>query len=138
MLKDNISTSTLFNANSFNKEETRLLKKINKCKTRKCAKINKEQIKERIKFDKEQDKKCPQKSSNAFYNCSVDFYNKSEYKKLFDEYVTCGKRKCSKENKTLKKLREKLIKIRQNKMSIGLRKSTQKPYQVLGTFSKSA
>ena len=87
------------------KEETRLLKKLNKCKTRKCAKINKERIKEGINFDKEQDKKCPQKSSNIFYNCSVDFYNKSEYKKLFDEYVTCGKRKCSKERKTLKKLR---------------------------------
>jgi hypothetical protein len=90
---------------SFNKEETRLLKKLNKCKTRKCAKINKERIKERINFDKEQGKKCHQKSSNTFYNCSIDFYNESKYKKLFDEYVSCGKRKCSKEWKTLKKLR---------------------------------
>ena len=89
----------------FNLKEEELLKKLNKCKTRKCAKINKERIKEGIIFYKEQDKKCPQKSSNAFYKCSVDFYNKSKYKKLFDEYVKCGKRKCSKERKTLKKLR---------------------------------
>ena len=99
----------MLNITSFDKEETRLLKKVNKCKTRKCAKINKERMKEWINFDKEQDKKCPQKSSNAFYKCSVDFYNKSKYKKLFDKYVKCGKRKCSKEQKTLKKLREKLI-----------------------------
>jgi hypothetical protein len=102
MLKDNITTS-------FNKEDTRLLKKLNKCKTRKCAKINKERIKEEINFYKEQDKKCPQKSSRAFYDCSVDFYNKSKYKKLFDEYVECGKRKCSKEQKTLKNLRGKKL-----------------------------
>jgi hypothetical protein len=102
MLKDNITTS-------FIKEYIRLLKKLNKCKTRKCAKINKERIKEEINFDKEQDKKCPQKSSRAFYDCSVDFYNKSKYKKLFDKYVKCGKRKCSKEHKTLKKLRGKKL-----------------------------
>jgi hypothetical protein len=107
--------STLFNADTFNKEETRLLNKINKCKTRKCAKLNKEQRKERIKFEKEQDKKCTQKSSQAFYDCSVDFYNKSKYKNLFYKYVECGNKKCSKENRTLKKLREK------DKMSTVLR-----------------
>ena len=91
------------------KEEARLLKKLNKCKTRKCFKINKERIKEKKSFDKEQDKKCPQKSPNAFYDCSEDFYNKSKYKKLFDKYVKCGEKKCSKEKKTLKNLRDKLI-----------------------------
>ena len=105
------TTSTTLNHNTFNKEESQLLKKVNKCKTRKCSKINKERIKERKKFDKEQDIKCPQKLSNAFYNCSVDFYNKSKYKKLFDKYVKCGKQKCFKEKNTLKKLREKLIHI---------------------------
>jgi hypothetical protein len=44
MTKNN--TSTILNHNSFNKEESRLLKKVNNCKTRKCAKINKERIKE--------------------------------------------------------------------------------------------
>lgn len=93
----------------FNKEESQLLKKLNNCKTRKCAKLNKEKIKEMQTYDKEQDKKCPQKSANAFYKCSVDFYNKSKYKTIFDKYVKCGQKKCSKERKTLKKLREKLI-----------------------------
>ena len=101
MIKD--TTSTLF------REEARLLKKIEKCKTRKCDKISKERIKERSIFRKEQDKECPQKSSKAFYNCSVDFYNKSKYKKIFDKYVKCGIKKCSKARKTLKRLREKLI-----------------------------
>ena len=102
MVKD---ISTLINT----KEEDRLLKKRNKCITRKCVKINKKRIKEKKSFDKEQDKKCTQKSPYAFYDCSEDFYNKSKYKTLFDKYVKCGEKKCSKENKTLKNLREKLI-----------------------------
>lgn len=93
----------------FDKKETRLLKKLDRCKTRKCSKLNKKLIKSGIKFYKEQDKKCPQKSANAFYKCSVDFYNKSKYKTIFDKYVKCGQKKCSKERKTLKKLRENLI-----------------------------
>ena len=93
----------------FDKKETRLLKKLDRCKTRKCSKLNKKLIKSGIKFYKEQDKKCPQKSSRAFYDCTVDFYNKSEHKKLFDTFIECGKKKCSKERKTLKKLRPKWI-----------------------------
>jgi len=89
---------------SFNKKESRVLKKLNRCKTRKCAKLNKERLKEQKGFEKEQDKECPQKSSTAFYECSVNFYNKSKYKKLYDEFVKCGRKKCSKERKTLKKL----------------------------------
>lgn len=112
MTKNN--TSTILNDNSFNKEESRLLKKVNNCKTRKCAKINRERIKEGKKFNKEQNIKCPQKSSNAFYNCSVDFYDKSKYKKLFDKYVKCGTKKCFKEKNTLKKLREKYFKLKLN------------------------
>ena len=104
MAKNN--TLRIFNNISYNKEEARLVKKLNKCKTRKCAKINKEQIKEKKMFVKDQDKKCPQKSSNAFYNCSVDFYDKSKYKTIFDKNVKCGEKKCSKEKKTLIKLRE--------------------------------
>jgi len=112
MTKNN--TSSILNHNSFNKEESRLLKKLNKCKTRKCTKINKEQIKEGKKFYKEQNIKCPQKLSNAFYNCSSDFYNNSKYKKLFDKYVKCGKQKCFKEKNTLKKLREKYFNLKLN------------------------
>jgi len=78
-----VKSINTFNINTFNKEETELVKKLSKCKTRKCSKINKRVIKERKTFDKEQNKKCTQKSSNKFYNCSVDFYDKSNYKKLF-------------------------------------------------------
>ena len=107
MIQDNslksFNYNKFFNYVSFNEEERRLLKKYHKCKTRKCSKINKEQIKEEINYVKELEKKCPQKSSNAFYNCGIDFYNKSKFKKLFDKYVKCGTRKCSKEEKALRK-----------------------------------
>ena len=85
--------------------EEHLLTKLNRCKTRKCAKIQKEREKEGVIFERKQAIQCRQKSSKAFYDCSVAFYNKSKYKKIFDKFVTCGKKKCSKERKTLKKLR---------------------------------
>jgi hypothetical protein len=91
--------------NKINKEEDKLLEKFNKCKTRKCAKLNKERMKEVETFQKEQDKSCPQKSPNTFYECSTRFYKKSVYKRLFDKFVECGKKKCAKERKTLKNLR---------------------------------
>ena len=90
---------------TFNKEEDKLLEKLNKCKTEKCAELNKERMKEQEIFEKEQDKSCPQKSSNAFYECSTRFYEKSKYKRLFDKFVECGKKECAKERKTLKNLR---------------------------------
>ena len=91
----------------FSKKEDRLLEKLTKCKTRKCAKNGKERVKEEKIFEKEQDKACPQKSSNAFYDCSVGFYDKSKYKKLSEKFVECGNKKCSKERKTLKNYRNK-------------------------------
>lgn len=98
---------TAVNTNIFSKEELRLIEKLNRCKTRKCAKLHKEREKEGKLFTKEQDIACPQKSNTAFYDCSVGFYETSKYKKLFDKFVECGKRKCRKEKKTLKKLRDK-------------------------------
>lgn len=89
----------------FDKEESQLLKKLNACRTRKCAKTKKARMKESKIFEKEQDIQCPQKSPMAFYDCSVDFYEKSKYKNLFDKNVNCGKKKCDKERKTLKKFR---------------------------------
>ena len=99
--------STPVNTNIFSKEEVRLIEKLNRCKTRKCAKLHKEREKEGKIFRKEQDIACPQKSDDKFYDCSVGFYERSNYKKVFDQFVECGKKKCSKEKKTLKKLRDK-------------------------------
>jgi hypothetical protein len=98
---------TAVNTNIFSKEESRLIEKLNRCKTRKCAKLHKEREKEGKLFTKEQDIACPQKSNTAFYDCSVGFYERSKYKKLFDRFVECAKKKCHKEKKTLKKLRDK-------------------------------
>ena len=105
MVKNNGSTPV--NTNIFSKEELRLIEKLNRCKTRKCAKLHKEREKEGKIFTKEQDIACPQKSNTEFYDCSVGFYDKSNYKKLFDRFVECGKKKCRKEKNTLKKLRDK-------------------------------
>jgi len=76
-----------------------------KCKTRKCSKIKKDLIKERVIFGKEQNKACPQKSSDAFYKCSIGFYNNSNLKTLSENYEKCGKKKCSKEFKKMRKYR---------------------------------
>ncbi len=92
---------------NFNKEEDKLLEKINECKTRNCASLDEERMKEKEAFEKEQAKSCPQKSPNAFYECSTQFYEKSKYKRLFDKFVECGKKKCGKERKTLKNFRKK-------------------------------
>lgn len=89
----------------FKKEEDILLEKLNKCKTEKCAELNKERMKEQEIYEKEQDKSCPQKSSNAFYECSTRFYEKSKYKQSLFDFVECGKKECAKERKTLKNLR---------------------------------
>jgi hypothetical protein len=88
----------------FKKEKPYLLK-INKCKTRKCLTHNKNRLKEYKKFIKEQDKQCPQKSNEEFYNCTDKFYENSEYKKLFDKWVKCGKKMCGKEIEELRQFR---------------------------------
>jgi hypothetical protein len=88
----------------FKKEKPYLLK-INKCKTRKCLTHNKKRLLEYKTYIKEQDKQCPQKSNEEFYNCTDKFYEKSEYKKLFDKWVKCGKEKCSKEINELREFR---------------------------------
>jgi hypothetical protein len=103
-------TESQINFIAFDKKESKLLTNLAQCRTRKCSKINKEKLKERKILDKEQDKQCPQNSSKAFYNCSVDIYNKSKYKTLFNKFVSCGEKKCSKERKTLKKYQKKLRK----------------------------
>lgn len=102
---------------AFDKKEGKLLTNLSQCRTRKCSKINKEMLKERKILDKEQDKQCPQKLYKAFYNCSVDIYNKSKYKTIFDKFVSCGEKKCSKERKTLKKYQKKLEKNIKKNMS---------------------
>ena len=90
-------------------EESRLLKKIITCVTRKCGKYNKEISKTRKLLIKEQDKECPQKASN----CLDKVYAKSKFSKVIRKHVTCSmkKCKCSKETRTIKKLRKMREKI---------------------------
>ncbi len=92
----------------FQKEKP-YLKKIDKCKTRKCLTHNKKRLKEHKKFIKEQNKQCPQKSNEEFYNCTNKFYENSEYKKLFDKWVKCGKKMCGKEIEELRQFRRQNI-----------------------------
>ena len=108
-MKNNIST--LFQKNIVvDKKNNKLIKNLATCKTKKCSKIDNERAKEFKIFEKEQDKKCPQKSSKAFYDCSEIFYMNSKYKVLFDKFNKCGEEKCSKEKKSLKKYHEKNLK----------------------------
>ena len=101
MAKDNIFK--LFNAITFNKEKSELIKKLDKCKTRKC-KLNLR--KANITLRKEQDKHCPEKASNGFNDndCLDKVYSKSNYSRILKKHIKCYKKKCSKELKALKKL----------------------------------
>ena len=102
---------------AFDKKEGKLLTNLSQCRTRKCSKINKEMLKERKILDKEQKKKCNQKSLKKSMHCLLDIYNKSKYKTIFDKFVSCGEKKCSKERKTLKKYQKKLQKNIEKNMS---------------------
>lgn len=100
----------LFNTNYLNKEESRLLKNFNKCKTIKCGKLDNKELRKASKIlRKAQDKKCPQKASNGFNDndCLDKVYIKSKFSRIVRKHTKCGKKKCAKEHKTLKKLREK-------------------------------
>ena len=100
-----LKKSEINNMNNLFEREKPYLQKINKCKTRKCLTHNKKRFTEYKKFIKEQDKQCPQKSSEEFYNCSVKFYENSEYKILFDKWIKCGKKMCAKEIEELREFR---------------------------------
>lgn len=93
--------------NTYNKQETLLLKKFNKCKTRRCSDIIKKRNNVEKLFEKEQAIKCPQKSPKKFYNCSSKFYEGSKLQKLSNDLVKCSNKKCSKLKKKLKTLRNK-------------------------------
>ena len=83
------------NIRKLEKDEDKLLKQLNKCNKTKYSKKNKLKEKENKIFEKEQDKQCLKTLTNEeFYKCSEKFYNNSEYKKIFDEYVKCGENKC--------------------------------------------
>ena len=103
-----LNSTSFINTISFDKKENILLKKLSRCKTRKCSKINKEHIKEGKIFEKIQAKKCPQKSAKEFMNCASELYDNSKFKILYDKFVKCSMKKCSKESKTLKKYQKKL------------------------------
>jgi hypothetical protein len=106
----NITTSKYKKRNLLEKKEDALLKKLDICKTQKCSSLEKQKNKKSKQFEKEQDKACPKKLSNIkFYDCSQVFYDKSDYKKLFDEYVACTKKKCKKEIQKKKKITKKII-----------------------------
>jgi hypothetical protein len=95
-----------------NKEESRLLKSFNKCKTRKCNKLDSKELHKASKtLRNEQNKKCPQKASNGFNDndCLDKVYVKSKFSRILKNHIKCGKKECSKELNTLKKLREMLI-----------------------------
>jgi hypothetical protein len=88
------------------KKEKTYLRKIDKCKTKRCSKYNKKRLLEYKRFFRQQDIECPQKSNADFYNCSAVFYENSKYKQLYDDWVKCSHRKCSKERNDLKRLRQ--------------------------------
>jgi hypothetical protein len=64
------------------KKEKALFNRFDRFRTRKCSTYFKEQTAESERFRKEQDIQCPQTNNNAFYDCSVGFYDGPEGSKL--------------------------------------------------------
>ena len=96
---------------TFDKKESRLLRKVIACKTRKCSKINKQLTKENAIFEKGLKETCPDdKNIKSWSKCLTNYTHKhgSKAKNLYNKYVKCGKKKCSKEQTTLKKYQTQL------------------------------
>ena len=98
--------------NNLVKKENKLLTKLDICKKTKCGSLHNKYKKQKKLFLQEQTKACPDKlSNNKFYECSTEFYENSDYKKLFDEYSKCGNSKCKTIKKSLKNIRLIIIQI---------------------------
>jgi hypothetical protein len=96
-------------------EQQQQLKKVNRCATKKCGKLagSKELRKASNLLTKEQDTKCPEKAINGFNDndCLDKVYTKSNFSRIMKKHRQCTKKKCSKERKTLKKLRKQLGRV---------------------------
>ena len=91
-------------------EENRLMKKKHDCGTKYCSKENDEKDKYAVIYEKAYDIACPRNlKGDAFMKCDSDFYDKSEYPKLWDSIRKCEKKHCNKYTQSLRKYRDKLI-----------------------------
>ena len=109
-----IDSNAFVNKITYDKKENMLLKKYIHCAKRKCSKINKERSKAVKKFEDLIEKNCTNKD-NTWYECvkKLDKKYGPKNRSLHRKYTKCGKQKCSKENKTLKKY-QKNMKINDN------------------------
>ena len=81
-----IKTTTPYLYISFmDSEENRLLEKIHKCKTKHCSKELNKKSKYGVIYEKAHDIACPPNMKDeAFQKCDSAFYDKSDYKKYWD------------------------------------------------------
>ena len=69
------------------------------CVKKKCTAITKRKLKGERKHNKLVKEKCSALVDNLdYYNCTDKIYTNSEYKKLFDDWSACTKKKCIKEH----------------------------------------
>jgi hypothetical protein len=89
------------------KKEEKLGEKHNACKKKMCE--TEELRKEKEIFKKEEKLKCDG-IEEGYAKCSDPIYEKSKYKKLFQEYVKCGKKDnvCAKERAKRQKVQNEL------------------------------
>ena len=91
-------------------EENRLLEKRHICKQKHCSKELDKKDDNNAIFEKEQDIACPQNmKGDSYYKCTSIFYDKSDYKKYFDNLNKCTVKNCNKYSKLLTKHRDKQI-----------------------------
>ena len=102
MPRNNISKKK---QNNLVKSETKLVKLRDKCRKTKCARELKERNKLHNSFEKEQATTCGHiKDNKKYYDCTSIFYDGSEYRKKYDEYIECSKKKCRQLNNSIKKI----------------------------------
>lgn len=85
------------------------------CKEKNCGSLMKNVVEEVKLYHREVRQKCrPNKSakfSKRYLDCLTDMHNKTELKNLEKKLNICGKKKCSKYEKTRKNIDKKLMKL---------------------------
>ena len=94
--------------NNLEKEYLRAFDNKVKCVNKKCSKTRKNRQKEFVRITREIKKKCRKiKNSTKYFQCSQTV-DKSNMRILSDKNINCGKKKCKKEDKAIKKIQLKM------------------------------
>jgi len=137
MNKNNTKISKDKKRQLLSKKENALFNKLELCKETKCGSLRNKADKVKKQFKKVIDKICPPAktllSNDKHYKCANEIYEKSIYKKLFDEYIDCINTNCKNVKQKKKKTTKKIIAYDMSKLKnhFSKKNKSNKTYQKL-------